>query len=187
MTTAVLVIDMQNAYFEYPELRQQQDRMVRECNHLIDAAVAAEVPVLMVCTEHERDKSTWTLSMLDDDQGFIFTGSGQADFVSGLKTADLPRVVKTRDSAFVHTDLILRLRNWGVDQLVLAGVATHNCVAQTAADAFANNFRVVFAKDALASTNDEYADTVMKVLSEEYRQPVLGRSEVFELLQGVHV
>jgi len=182
MNTAVLVIDMQNAYFEDPALGGRREELVDSCNRLIAAAAARDVPVLMVCTEHERDKSTWTLSMLDDDQGFIFSGSKQADFVPGLRYEDLPRMVKTRDSAFMGTDLLLRLRNFGAQQLVLAGVATHNCVAQTAADAFAHNFRVVFAADAMASTNEEYAKAMRGILSDEYRQPVLEAAEIDRLL-----
>jgi nicotinamidase-related amidase len=182
--TAVLVIDMQKAYFEAEALRSRQDEVVAACNRLVAAAAANDVPVLLVCTEHERDKSTWTLSMLDDDQGFIFSGSEQAEFVDGLRHEGLPRMVKTRDSAFMGTDLLLRLRNFGAGRLVLAGVATHNCVAQTAADAFANNFRVVYAADAMASTNEEYADAMRSILSDEYRQPVLGVAEVEKLLAG---
>ncbi|MCC3275653.1 MULTISPECIES: cysteine hydrolase family protein [unclassified Arthrobacter] len=178
MSAALMVIDMQNAYFESPALQKHQERVVEKTNELIGLAKAAGVPVLMVCTEHERDKSTWTLSMLDDDQGFIFSGSEQADFVPGLDHADLPRLVKTRDSAFVGTDVLLRLRNWDVQTLVLAGVATHNCVAQTAADAFANNFRVRFAREALASTNEEYEEAILRMLSDEYRQPVQSNADL---------
>jgi nicotinamidase-related amidase len=184
MNTAVLIIDMQNAYFEDPALGERRGELVDACNHLIGQAQKASVPVLMVCTEHERDKSTWTLSMLEDDQGFIFSRSEQAEFVPGLRYEELPRMVKTRDSAFQGTDLLLRLRNFGATQLVLAGVSIHNCVAQTAADAFANNFKVAYAADAMASNKDDYGDLVRKVLSEEYRQPILDAAGVDRLLAG---
>lgn len=184
MSTAVLVIDMQNAYFEDPVLAAERDRVVRECNRLTAAARDAGCPVILVCTEHERDKSTWTLSMLDDDQGFIFTGSDQAAFVSGLEADGLPRIVKTRDSAFFGTDLLLRLRNSGAENLVLAGVATHNCVAHTASDAYANNFRVTYAQEAIASNRPEYADDVLRVLADEYRQSVAGTQDIIALLRS---
>ena len=74
--------------------------------------------------------------------------------------------------------MLLRLRNWDVSTLVLAGVATHNCVAQTAADAFANNFRVRFAREALASTNEDYEKAILQMLSDEYRQPVQSNAEL---------
>jgi nicotinamidase-related amidase len=186
MSVALLVIDMQNAYFEDSTLSAEQDRVVASCNQLIFAARKAECPVFLVCTEHERDKSTWTLSMLDDNQGFIFTGSEQADTVPGLATDHLPRIVKTRDSAFVGTDLLMRLRNAGATRLLLAGVSTHNCVAQTAADAYAANFRVSYAREAIASNRPDYAVQALRVLSDEYRQDVLGIPEAVELLEGGH-
>ncbi|TJY70065.1 cysteine hydrolase [Arthrobacter sp. CAU 1506] len=184
MKTAVLMIDLQNAYFEDPALASRRESVVEAANLLVRTATAAQVPVLLVRTEHQRDQSTWTLNMLDDDQGFIFEGSEQASFLPGLLTDGLESIVKTRDSAFFGTGLAERLRREGVERLVLAGVATHDCVAQTAADAFAHNFRVVFAKDVIASTNEDYAGSMLQILGEEYRQPVLGRGAIAELLAG---
>lgn len=180
---AALIIDMQNAFFENPDLAAQQDQLVTACNDLIDVVEEAGGNVLMVKTEHERDKSTWTLSMLDDDQGFIFRGTKQADFVPGLRTDGLPCLAKTRDSAFMGTDLLLRLRNWGVDQIILGGVSTHNCIAQTAADAFANNIRVAYAREAIGSEDQEAAAAVLSILSNGYRQAVLTPPQVKELLR----
>ncbi|WP_189016767.1 cysteine hydrolase family protein [Paenarthrobacter histidinolovorans] len=179
---AVLVIDMQNAFFEDPALGRRQEAIVQACNSLIAAAKQNDAPVLLVKTEHERDKSTWTLNMLDDDQGFIFRGSDQAAFLPGLRTEGLPQLVKTRDSAFFGTDLLQRLRNWDADIVVLAGVSTHNCIAQTAADAFGHNIRIVHASDATASEDDEAATAVQGILSREYRQQVLPLTVVTEIL-----
>lgn len=179
---AVLIIDMQNAFFEDPALRARREDLVRACNSLITAALAGGAKVLLVKTEHETDKSTWTLNMLDDDQGFIFRGTAQADFVPGLLTDNLPQLAKIRDSAFLGTDLLLRLRNWDVETLVLAGISTHNCVAQTGADAFGHNFRVVYAHDATGSEDAEAAAAVQSILSREYRQPVLTLPEIQDLL-----
>ena len=115
--------------------------------------------------------------MLDDDQGFIFEGSRQAEFVEGMRLEGVETVTKTRDSAFFGTDLADRLRAADVEHLVLAGVATHNCVAHTGADAFAENFRVSYALDSIGSTNARFADAMLEILSAEYRQPVLDQSE----------
>lgn len=177
---ALLIIDMQQAFFEDPALGRQQEDTVRQCNRLITAAKEKGAKVLLVKTEHERDKSTWTLNMLEDDQGFIFRGTAQADFVPGLTTEGLPHLLKTRDSAFLGTDLLLRLRNWNADTIVLAGVSTHNCVAQTAADAFGYNIRVIHAADATASEDDDAAAAVQNILSKEYRQRVLPLAEIIE-------
>lgn len=182
---ALLIIDMQNAYFEDPGLAPRRDELVLACNRLISDFTGKGAKVLLVGTEHERDKSTWSLNMLEDDQGFIFRGSDQADFVPGLEVDGLPRLVKTRDSAFTGTDLIARLRNWGAEELVLAGVATHNCIAQTAADAFAHNFRVIYAEEAMASGNERAAADMLRILTDEYRQPVLSTDDIAKRLDGV--
>lgn len=181
---AVLIVDMQNAFFENPVLRARREDLVQACNSLMTAALDGGAKVLLVKTEHETDKSTWTLNMLDDDQGFIFRGTAQADFVPGLRTGSLPRLTKIRDSAFLGTDLLLRLRNWDVDTLVLAGVSTHNCVAQTGADAFGHNIRVIYAAEATGSENAEAADAVQSTISREYRQRVLTLPEIHELLEN---
>ncbi|GAB3536948.1 cysteine hydrolase [Arthrobacter tecti] len=181
MAIALLIIDMQKAFFEDDSLGKQQESLVRACNMLISEARQADVGIYVIRTEHQRDKSTWTVSMLDDDQGFLFNGTEQAEPVDGLSIDGLPQLVKTRDSAFFGTDLLQRLRVLDVDTVVLAGVSTHNCVAQTAADAYANNLRVIYATDAIASTNDEYAQDVLKVLMDEYRQQGLGNDDVLEV------
>jgi nicotinamidase-related amidase len=180
---ALLVIDMQNAYFEDPALAAQQDQLVAACNELLEAFASNGHKALLIGTEHERDKSTWSLNMLDDDQGFIFRGSDQARFVSGLAVDGLPQLVKTRDSAFMGTDLLSRLRNWDVDEVVLAGVSTHNCIAQTGADAFARNIRVTYAEDATGSENVRAATDMLRILSAEYRQQVQSNAGIVKRLE----
>lgn len=181
---ALLMIDMQNAYFEDPALAAQQERLVHACNELLEAFHAAGHKALLIGTEHERDKSTWSLNMLDDDQGFIFRGSRQAEFVPALKVGDLPQLVKTRDSAFVGTDLLARLRNWEADEVVLAGVSTHNCVAQTGADAFARNIRVTYARDATGSEDPEASKAILGIFAAGYRQQVQSNAEILDRLRG---
>jgi nicotinamidase-related amidase len=179
---ALLVIDMQNAYFENPLLQAQQADLVAACNTMIDAATTSGAPVVMVKTEHEKDKSTWTLSMLDDDQGFIFRGTEQAAFVPGLSVANLPQLIKTRDSAFLETGLTQRLRARDVDTVILAGVSGHNCIAQTGADAFAHNFRVIYAAEAIGTEDPESAESMLTILAKEYRQRRLDIDSIVELL-----
>jgi len=181
---AVLVIDMQNAYFDNPALAVHRRRTTEACNALIASASTQGIPVLLVKTEHERDRSTWTLNMLDDEQGFLYRGSPEAGFVTGLMTSGLPQLTKTRDSSFMGTDLLWRLRNWQADTLVLAGVSAHNCIAQTAADAFAHNFRVVHAVEAIAGNEPGLQDMTQELLAREYRQKTLTHQEITALFDS---
>ncbi|BAC12521.1 pyrazinamidase : nicotinamidase [Oceanobacillus iheyensis HTE831] len=60
---------------------------------------------------------------------------------------------KTRYSAFAGTDLELKLRERGIEEVHLVGVCTDICVLHTAVDAYNKGFRIVIHQDAVASFN----------------------------------
>lgn len=60
---------------------------------------------------------------------------------------------KTRYSAFAGTDLELKLRERGIDEVHIIGVCTDICVLHTAVDAYNKGFNIVVHKDAVASFN----------------------------------
>ena len=60
---------------------------------------------------------------------------------------------KTRYSAFAGTDLEIKLRERGVDEVHLVGVCTDICVLHTAIDAYNKGFKIVIHSDAVASFN----------------------------------
>lgn len=175
---ALLLIDLQADYFADDELARCRDDVVAACNSLATAAHRAGVPVLEVVTIHDHDKSTWTLSMVEDDQGMVLRGTPGAERVEGLEPGASTRLEKTRDSAFLHTDLEARLRRQGVRRLVLCGVSTESCVAATARDAFALDLAVVLVSDATASVSREEHDHTLAMLQQQHRQQVLRADEV---------
>lgn len=182
--TALLVIDMQNSYFDFPELEEQRESVTEKVNELIRAAREGGCPILLIRTQHERDRSTWTVSMRDDGQGFAYPGTEQSEYVAGLDTEGGTGLFKTRDSAFFGTDLAARLRNLGVTHLVLCGISTHSCVAQTAVDAFAHDFRAAVARDAVGSENTDLSRALLDFLEDEMRQDILDQEDAVARLRG---
>lgn len=180
---ALLLIDLQNSYFEFPELAQEQDRLLERANELIDAAQEAGRPVVLVRTEHARDKSTWTISMLEDDQGFAFPGTRQAAYLDGLHTDGTIDVTKTRDNAFHDTRLNEVLQEHGVTHVLIGGVSTHSCVSETATAAFAHDLRAGIAEDTMASDNPELSEAMLAFLADELRQPVLDQEAALAQLR----
>jgi nicotinamidase-related amidase len=164
---ALLLVDLQIAFFENPGLADERAAVVSAANALADAARAHDVPIFLITTEHSRDRSTWTLNMLDDDQGFLFHGDDSTAVVEDLVTEGMTRVEKTRDSAWFGTDLSLRLRNLCVGRIVLAGVSTHGCIAQTTRDAYAHNVRTTLVTDAIADERRDYHETMIAQLAED--------------------
>lgn len=153
---ALLLVDLQNAFFDAPGLAERQNPLEDAANRLSDAAHKADIPVFVITTVHSRDKSTWTLNMLEAGEGFLFDGDEGTEVIPGLNTAETTRVEKTRDSAWFGTDLHLRLTNLKVARIVLAGVSTHGCIGQTTRDAYAHNFRATIVTDAVADMRDDY-------------------------------
>ena len=174
---ALLVIDMQNDFFVDDELERCRDDLTKACNELIDRARAGGAPVLELQTVHKRDKSTWALNMLEDDQGMSLEGSEGVQRVAGLQAGD-EVIPKTRDSAFFGTDLEQRLRDADVDRLVLCGVSTESCIAATATDAYARDLRVTLVEDGTASIEWAQHDQTLARLKEQYRQDVVKAADV---------
>jgi nicotinamidase-related amidase len=76
------------------------------------------------------------------------------------RIAPLPgeiEVSKRLFSAFHGADLDLRLRERGVDTLILVGLTTNCCVDATARDAFHRDFNVFVVSDATAAYGEESA------------------------------
>ena len=164
---ALLLVDLQNAFFDEEGLAEQEDELAAAANRLADAARKAKIPVFVVTTVHSRDTSTWTLNMLQAGEGFLFSGEEGTEVIPGLDTNQTTRIEKTRDSAFFGTDLHLRLLNLSVNRLILAGVSTHGCISQTARDAYAHNIRTTVISDATADARQDYHEAQLQRLEED--------------------
>lgn len=186
MKDALLLIDLQAGFFTSETLKLARKNLVEASNKLIAAARDNGVPVFLITTEHSRDRSTWTLNMLDDDQGYLFHNDPSAELVEGLDTKDVTRVEKTRDSAWFGTDLDLRIRNLDVDRVVVAGVSTHGCIAQTVRDAYARNIRTAIASDAIADDRESYQDFMLEQLVDDRQTQLHAVDEVIQMWASDH-
>ena len=183
--SALIIIDMQQAYFAAGELQDARERLVARCNELIGEARRVGRTVIFVRTAHARTPDTWTLNMRDDAQGYLFENSDDVQFVEGLdvKEGDVS-ITKLRDSAFHGTILEQMLRELHAETLILAGVSTQSCILQTAADAYARNFRVILVEEAIGTHDSTYHESTLKMLSQEYRQVRALLSELHQWLAG---
>ncbi|MNG06768.1 Isochorismatase family protein YecD [compost metagenome] len=69
---------------------------------------------------------------------------------------------KTRYSAFCGTDLELKLRARGIQELHLAGVCTDICVLHTAVEAYNKGFSLIIHEDAVASFDAQGHDWALR-------------------------
>lgn len=183
MSYALLVIDMQNGYFPSREDKAALPALVANINGLIMAFTKHEAPAIKVVTIHNVDKSTWTRPMKDSNEGFCVAGSEEAKDVEGLDWPQIHEtIIKTRDNAFLYTDLAALLERLRVETLILAGVSTHECVASTALEASERDYLTVIAKQSTHSPKSGYAGAITNLLGEEYGTEELTNREIIARL-----
>jgi ureidoacrylate peracid hydrolase len=176
--TALLVIDMQNAFLapgaaiEVPKARE----IVPSINRLAAGLRQRGATVIWVMHENRRDGSDWDgffgafVSDRAKAAGALSGGSETQALWPKLDTApaDL-RVSKNRYSAFIGSSSSLEktLKARGVDTLLLAGTKTNVCVESTARDAMMLDFKVVLLSDCTAALSDaEHLATLENVIQQ---------------------
>lgn len=134
MTTALLIIDVQQALCIGPEAVANGDSTIAAINLLSGKARAAGVPVIFV--QHE-------------DSGTLVHDSAGWQLAQGLHHTDTDLHVRKRGSdAFHQTELEALLQSHGVKQLVVCGMQTEFCVESTVRRALALGFPVTLAAGA---------------------------------------
>lgn len=154
--TALLVIDTQNIVYNVkqatirPELyAAARDRVIPNLRRLVDGCRRFGVEVIYTVMENltrdGRDRSLdYKLSGF-----FIPRGSWQAQVIDLLAPADDELVLrKTSSSAFNSTNIDYLLRNIGIEDLVVTGFLTDQCVDHTVKDAADRGFYVTCLSDA---------------------------------------
>ncbi|MFC5286703.1 isochorismatase family protein [Actinokineospora guangxiensis] len=75
-------------------------------------------------------------------------------------------LTKWRYSAFIHSDLLARMRAAGRDQLVVCGVYAHVGILMTAVDSFSHDIETFLAADAVADFSLAYHRLAMTYAAE---------------------
>jgi ureidoacrylate peracid hydrolase len=190
--TALLVIDMQNAFVapgapvEVPAARD----IVPAINRLAAELRKRGVPVIWVMHENAKDGSDWDgffgafVSDRNKAAGALSAGSDMQKLWPKLDTApqDL-RVAKNRYSAFIKNDFEKKLKELGVDTLLIAGTKTNVCCECTARDAMMLDYKVVMLSDCTAALSDEEHLATLENMIQQFGD-VLTADEALRLLDG---
>ncbi|WP_448108498.1 cysteine hydrolase family protein [Pseudomonas azerbaijanoccidentalis] len=141
MTTALLIIDVQQALCSGEYECFEINRVINTINDLSTRARNAGVPVVLI--QHE-----------EADGLFTYDAAGW-QLAEGLETApkDL-RVRKTTGDSFYQTNLQKLLPKEDFERLVICGLQTDYCVNATVRQALKLGYDVVLAKDAHSTVDN---------------------------------
>jgi nicotinamidase-related amidase len=142
MTTALLLIDLQNDYFAGGRMPLAgPEAAVAQAAQLLAAFRSRGAPVVHV--QHLARRA---------DATFFLPGTPGADIHAAVAPeSDEPVIVKHYPNAFRETALAEQLQARGVDALVVAGMMTHMCIDTSVRAAADRGLRVTLAQDACAT------------------------------------
>jgi len=155
------------------------------------------IPALQTLIKFCREKAIPVVyandALMPDDALFksrmnphAIRGTAGAQVISELKPEAGDLIVpKPRFSAFFKTNLDVTLKEWGVDTIVLGGVATEICVLSTAYDAVCHDFNVIVLDDCCASRFRETRDRVLDLLRKTPLYPLLKVMSLADYQQTV--
>ena len=181
--TALLVIDVQNTYLEVdsdpieaerwaPFRERMNSKVIPNTAKLIADCRARGVEVIfarIACLKNDgRDRS---LSQKKQGFNYLLLPKDRADsqMVPELNPEDDDIVVlKTTDSALTGTNLRLLLRNMDIEDVIVAGIFTDQCVSSTVRSLADESFGVVVVDDCCAAATDELHHNELHIINMIY-------------------
>ena len=163
---ALLVIDMQNDFFDNESLQSMRAGLVERINTLVHNVKSEGWPVIWVRQEFSADLSDAFLVMRKQGISKTIENTSGSELLDELDVRSTDHeVVKKRYSAFYQTDLDELLESLGIERLIIAGINTHACVQMTAIDGYQRDYEVVVVSDCVASYDTEHHDVTLKYLA----------------------
>lgn len=174
--TALIVVDMQNAFMPVPVAHAPCDmapHIVPAINRLAQSVRDTGGVVVWIqtaCTS--GDKITWSNAhkIVRPDRAekrYAAMERGSEGYALWPEMDARPEdlyVEKHRFSAFIQgsSDLDAILREQGVDTVLITGTVTNVCCESTARDAMMLNYKVVMVSDGNAAENDEEHNATLR-------------------------
>jgi nicotinamidase-related amidase len=137
MKPALLIIDIQNQFFNDSETIQSLNEAIRYINAAIEIFRENNLPIVVI--QHINEKSG------------LIPGSSGFDVPTSIKllNSDI-RIHKTYRNSFNKTKLADELRELGVDTIILAGFCAERCVLHTYCGARDHDIAPIMLKGGLA-------------------------------------
>jgi len=172
---ALVVIDMINTYDheDAERLRESAEEVVPVVGELVKRARDAGAPVIYVNDNFGQWRS-------DQDQLVEGALAGEhAGLVEPIvPDEDAMFVVKARHSIFYETPLEYLLRQEEIEEVVLTGQATEQCILYSALDAHIRHIPVIVPREAVAHIHEDLAEAALRMMEVNMEAAVVGADEV---------
>jgi nicotinamidase-related amidase len=175
MPRALVVIDMINTYDheDAERLRESAERAVPVLGDLVRRARDAGAPVIYVNDNFGQWRSDQNALVKDA------LASEHASLVEPIvPDEEAMFVVKARHSIFYETPLEYLLRQEGIDEIVLTGQATEQCILYSALDAHIRHIPVIVPREAVAHIHEDLAEAALRMMELNMEAEVCAADDV---------
>jgi nicotinamidase-related amidase len=156
--TGILLIDLQE-YFRGIILP-----VLSNVKNIIKTAREKHMPLFFTQHGHDSAEESGMLGQWWAD--LIIKGSDEARLLPELEMSSKDIIIpKTTYSAIHKTGLEEKLKEHGIQDLVIGGVMTNLCCETTARDAFVRDYRVFFLADGTSTVSEDFHLATLKNLS----------------------
>ncbi len=180
MKTAVIVVDMQNA-FCHPEgsFRKRGysiidiDSVIETNRRLADFANSQRWPIFYTMLEFEEDYSDAGLLVAKHpdikQMRAYMKNSFDSRIIAALKAEQTGTIIKKkRYDPFIRSELEDSLREGQYRRIVISGVLTDVCVESTVRSAFDRGFEPIVVRDGTSTDSRELYEASLETLGEHF-------------------
>lgn len=180
---AVIVVDMLNDFVTGALGCDNAKKIVEPNRRLLEAAHQHNVPVIFANDSHLKGIDH-ELKLWGDH---AIRGTKGAEVIPELTPQEGDYVIpKRRYSGFFQTDMLITLRELGVDTVIVTGLHAHMCCRHTCADAYMNGFDIVVPRETTTSFTDEDYESGLKYLKEVYGADVCNLEDTLADIAANH-
>jgi nicotinamidase-related amidase len=172
---ALVVIDMINTYDheDAERLRASAEEVVPVLGKLVERARKADAPVIYVNDnfgEWRSDHRALVDEALSGEHGSLVEPI--------VPDEDAMFVVKARHSIFYETPLEYLLDQEDIEDVVLTGQATEQCILYSALDAHIRHIPVIVPRDAVAHIHEDLAEAALQMMEVNMEAEIVDADEV---------
>ncbi len=154
----LIIIDMQYDFLDesLPLFVKGGPAIINNVSRILNYFRENKLPLVFVRRVHRKNGSDVDKSriiLFKNTGGFLVEESRGSEIIDQLKPLPSEIVItKKRWSAFFHTELDLMLRREKIEDLIICGIQTPNCIRATFTDAISLDYNVVVLEDGTASS-----------------------------------
>jgi len=202
--TALLIVDMQNEFIlrdfgeslEFKEMGIWED-WIPFHDRLDDIVIPNNVKLLKFFRDNKLNVAFGRIACYRQDgedrspvqksEGWngmlLHVDSFSAQMIDELTPIENEIIVnKTTDSVTTGTNILMLLRFMGIETVVVTGIVTDQCVANTVRGLADDGFHVICVEDACAAGSQELHDKELEIMNVIYCD-VLSADETIDLIQ----